>query len=63
MSSVGLALLIFRWCDVVIMTERLHKTIVALCSAAVGHHPALVGNGLGLVWAEMARSPMRASMS
>lgn len=35
MSSVSLALLIFGVCYLVIMTERIHKTIVALFGAAV----------------------------
>lgn len=35
MSSVSLALLIFGICYLVIMTERIHKTIVALFGAAV----------------------------
>ncbi|OQW35900.1 MAG: hypothetical protein A4E19_15695 [Nitrospira sp. SG-bin1] len=35
MSSLTLALLIFGLCYVLIMTERLHKTIVALCGAAL----------------------------
>ncbi|MBI3355956.1 MAG: ArsB/NhaD family transporter [Nitrospirae bacterium] len=35
MSSVSLALLIFGLCYLVIMTERIHKTIVALFGAAV----------------------------
>ena len=35
MSSVSLALLIFAVCYLVIMTERIHKTIVALFGAAV----------------------------
>ena len=35
MSSSSLALLIFGVCYLVIITERIHKTIVALCGAAV----------------------------
>ena len=35
MSSVSLALLIFGICYLVIMTERIHKTVVALFGAAV----------------------------
>ena len=35
MSSISLALLIFGVCYLVIITERIHKTIVALCGAAV----------------------------
>src|SRR5678810_151641 len=35
MSSTSLALLIFGVCYLVIITERIHKTIVALCGAAV----------------------------
>ena len=35
MSSMSLALLIFGVCYLVIITERIHKTIVALCGAAV----------------------------
>src|SRR5512134_2454340 len=35
MSSISLALLIFGVCSLVIITERIHKTIVALCGAAV----------------------------
>ena len=31
MSSISLALLIFGVCYLVIITERIHKTIVALC--------------------------------
>src|SRR4029077_19806869 len=34
MSSISLALLIFGLCYLVIITERIHKTIVALCGAA-----------------------------
>jgi Na+/H+ antiporter NhaD/arsenite permease-like protein len=34
MSSLPLALLIFGVCYVLIMTERLHKTIVALFGGA-----------------------------
>ena len=35
MSSISLALLIFGVSYLVILTERIHKTIVALCGAAV----------------------------
>ena len=35
MTSVSLALLIFGVCYLVIITERTHKTIVALFGAAV----------------------------
>jgi Na+/H+ antiporter NhaD/arsenite permease-like protein len=35
MSSISLALLIFGVCYLVILTERIHKTIVALCGAAL----------------------------
>jgi Na+/H+ antiporter NhaD/arsenite permease-like protein len=35
MSSISLALLIFGLCYLVILTERIHKTIVALCGAAL----------------------------
>ena len=35
MSSISLALLIFGVCYLVIITERIHKTIVALCGAAL----------------------------
>jgi Na+/H+ antiporter NhaD/arsenite permease-like protein len=35
MSSMTLALLIFGSCYLVIMTERIHKTIVALSGAAL----------------------------
>ena len=35
MSSISLALLIFGLCYLVIITERIHKTIVSLCGAAV----------------------------
>ena len=35
MSSFSLALLIFGVCYLVIITERIHKTIVALCGAAL----------------------------
>ena len=35
MSFISLALLIFGVCYLVIITERIHKTIVALCGAAV----------------------------
>ena len=41
MSSISLALLIFCVCYLVIMTERIHKTIVALCGAA-----AMIGLGV-----------------
>lgn len=35
MTPISLALLIFGICYLVILTERIHKTIVALCGAAV----------------------------
>jgi Na+/H+ antiporter NhaD/arsenite permease-like protein len=35
MSPISLALLIFGVCYLVILTERIHKTIVALCGAAL----------------------------
>jgi Na+/H+ antiporter NhaD/arsenite permease-like protein len=35
MSSLTLALLIFSVCYLLIVTERIHKTIVALCGAAL----------------------------
>lgn len=54
MSSLTLALLIFRLCYALITTERLHKTIVAL-GACLGGIGTIIGASANVVIVDIAR--------